>query len=414
MARNVPLRRRRPPLDPQVARTLAALGLTRRGFLRNVGTGGVLLGGGTLLSACGISGGSDSQESEGASAGGTELGGELNFSNWPLYIDTSEEDETDHPSLTQFTEETGVTVNYFEDINSNEEYFAQIREQLDAGEDIGRDLIVLTDWMAGRLVSFGWLSELNVENIPNAGNLVPRLQEVAFDPDRSYSLPWQSGLTGIGVNPAALGREVTSINDLLDAEDLNGRVTFLTEMRDTMGLVMSAMDIDPLNHEFSDYERAIERLQQAVDRGQIRQFTGNEYATDLAAGNIAACIAWSGDVLQLQFDDPDIQFVVPDEGATLWSDNMLIPANAANQPAAEALMNFVYQPEVAAQIAAWVNYITPVDGAQEAMAEIDEELAESELIFPSEETFDQTFEFKQLDEDEETEYQNLFQSVIGA
>jgi spermidine/putrescine transport system substrate-binding protein len=376
--------------------------------------GGMVLGSGTLLSACGISGSGagGGTASEAAGGGGSESAGELNIANWPLYIDVGE-DENERPSLNQFTEQTGITVNYYEDINSNEEYFAQIREQLDAGQSIGRDIIVLTDWMAGRLLGLGWLSELNTDEIPNAANLIDRLADVAFDPERAYSLPWQSGLTGIGYNREAAGRELTSVNDLF-AEDLAGRVTFLAEMRDTMGLIMASMDIDPLNHEFSDYERAIERLQQAVDAGQIRQFPGNDYVADLAAGNAVAAIGWSGDVLQLQFDDPALEFAVPAEGALLWSDNMLVPANAENQPAAEQFMNFVYDPAVAAQIAAYVNYITPVEGAQEAMAEIDEELAESELIFPTSETLDRTFDFKQLDEEEEEEYQNLFQGVIGA
>jgi spermidine/putrescine transport system substrate-binding protein len=404
-------------MDPRVAQVLAAHGLSRRRFLRNAGMGGVLLGGGTVLSACGIEGGETAGgEATEAAAGGqgeSQAAGELNFSNWPLYIDVSEDDENERPTLTQFTEETGITVNYFEDINSNEEYFATVREQLDAGEDIGRDLMVLTDWMAGRLLSFGWLSELNKDNIPNAENLNERLQNVAFDPERAYSLPWQSGLTGIGYNRETVGRDLTSVNDLF-AEDLAGRVTFLAEMRDTMGLLMASMGIDPLNHEFSDYERAIERLQQAVDAGQIRQFPGNDYVADLSAGNAVAALGWSGDLLQLQLEDPALQFVVPAEGALLWSDNMLVPANAAHQAAAEQFMNFVYRPEIAAQIAASVNYITPVEGAQEALAELDPELAESELIFPSQESLERTFDFKQLDEEEEARYQELFQGVIGA
>jgi spermidine/putrescine transport system substrate-binding protein len=191
-------------------------------------------------------------------------------------------------------------------------------------------------------------------------------------------------------------------------------VTFLTEMRDTMGLVMASMGIDPANHDFSEYEQAIERMQAAADAGQIRAFTGNEYVSDLAAGNIAAALAWSGDIIQLQFDNPDLQFVIPTEGATLWSDNMLIPAGARNKRNAEAFMDFVYRPEIAAQIAAWVNFISPVEGAQEAMEEIDPELAEDELIFPTAQTLENTFEFKVLDEEEEQQYQELFQAVIGA
>jgi len=405
-------------MDPQLARTLTRAGLTRRGFLRSGGAGGLVLGGAAALSACGgISGSDEAAEEEIAAAtgGGSEAAGSgsLAISSWIQYIDVSDDDENERPTLNQFTEETGIAVEYFEDVNSNEEYFATVREQLDAGEPIGRDLVVLTDWMAGRLLGFGWLSELNLDNIPNASNLNERLAEVAFDPERAYSLPWQSGLTGIGYNREELGRELTSVNDLF-AEDLAGRVTFLAEMRDTMGLILASMDIDPLNHEFSDYERAIERLQQAVDAGQIRQFPGGDYTADLAAGNAVAAIGWSGDIFQLQFDDPALEFVVPTEGSLLWSDNMLVPANAENQAAAEQFMDFVYRPEIAAQIAAYVNYITPVSGAQEALAEFDPELAESEFIFPTEESLANTFDFKLLDEDEEAEYQNLFQGVIGA
>jgi len=402
----------RVPVDPAIGQALRMLSLTRRGFLRTMGVGG----GAALLAACGIGGNGSSAPTARATtpaATGGDLSGELNFSNWPFYIDTSEEDETEHQTLLDFQEEYGVTVNYFEDINSNDEYFGRVRNQLANGEDIGRDIIVLTDWMAGRLIRLGWAEELDHSRIPNFANLREALQSPSFDPERAYSLPWQSGLTGIGYNPEATGRELTSINDLFD-EELAGRVTFLSEMRDTMGLIMASMEIDPLDHAFADYERAIQRLQGAVDDGQVRQFTGNEYTTDLAAGNIAAAIAWSGDIIQLQFDNPDLQFVVPDEGALLWSDNMLIPANAQNKANAETFMDFVYRPAIAAQIAAWVNYITPVDGAQEAMEDVDPELVAFDLIFPPDEMLAGTFDFKQLDEEEEEEYQNLFQGVIGA
>ena len=419
-----PARRRR-PIDPRLARLARAMprrGMGRREFLR----ASALLSSGAYLAACGISSdaaqnvdpateapaGGASPTASGASpapGGGEQV---VNFSNWPLYIDTGEDEQT-RPTLNKFTEETGIEVNYFEDINSNEEYFGKIRNQLDAGQPIGRDLFVLTDWMAGRLINLGWVQELDHNNIPNLSNLVPALQEVEFDPGRTFSIPWQSGMTGIGFNPNAVDKEITSINDLFDPA-LAGRVTMLSEMRDTMGLVMASMDLDPANHTFEEYQQAIDKLQKAVDDGQIRQFTGNEYASDLAAGNIAAAIAWSGDVIQLQFDNPDLQFVVPDEGAVLWSDNMMVPNNAEHKANAEALMNFYYQPDIAAELAAWVNYITPVEGAKEAMTEIDPELADYELIFPPEELLSNTFEFKTLDEDEERRYQDAFQGVIGA
>jgi spermidine/putrescine transport system substrate-binding protein len=412
-------RRSRLRIDPQLASLIHALPtrrVGRRDFLRS----SALLGGGAFLAACGgIS--AESAQNTGASEGASATAGAspaaqgekvVNFSNWPLYIDTGEDEQT-RPSLNAFTEETGIKVNYYEDINSNDEYFGKIRNQLDSGQSIERDIIVLTDWMAGRVIGLDWLAEINADNVPNMSNLVPALRDVTFDTGRKFSLPWQSGMTGIGVNPSAVEREITSINDLFDPA-LAGRVTMLSEMRDTMGLIMSAMDIDPADHTFEQYQQAIDRLQQAVDEGQIRQFTGNEYATDLAAGNIAAAIAWSGDVIQLQFDNPDLQFVVPDQGAVLWSDNMLIPAPAEHKANAEALMNYYYQPDVAAELAAWVNYITPVEGAKEAMADIDPELADYELIFPSQELLGNTFEFKVLDEEEERRYQDAFQAVIGA
>lgn len=328
-------------------------------------------------------------------------------------MDTGEENEQSHPTLDAFTKETGIKVNYFEDVNSNEEYFGKVRNQLANDQSIGRDLTVLTDWMAARMIGLDWLQEIDEANIPNMSNLRETLQEVAFDLERMFSLPWQSGMTGIGVNPTAVDKEITSINDLFD-EALAGRVTMLSEMRDTMGLVMAGMGIDPLDHTFEEYQEAIAKVQKAVDDGQIRQFTGNEYAEDLAAGNIAAAIAWSGDIIQLQFDNPDLQFVVPDEGSLLWSDNMLIPINAEHKANAEALMNYYYRPEAAAELAAWVNYITPVEGAKDAMGDIDEELVDNELIFPPEELLGNTFDFKPLSEDEDREYQSAFQAVIGA
>jgi spermidine/putrescine transport system substrate-binding protein len=414
--------RRSPP--PRLLRAAPILRMGRRDFLR----ASAFTASAAFLAACGISaesaqggGASEGAASAGAASAGAASAGAspaaqgekvLNFSNWPLYIDTGD-DEQSHPTLDRFSEETGINVNYYEDINSNDEYFGKIRNQLDGGQSIERDIIVLTDWMAGRVIGLDWIAEINPDNVPNMSNLVAALQDVTFDQGRRYSLPWQSGMTGIGVNPSAVDKEITSINDLFDPA-LAGRVTMLSEMRDTMGLIMAAMDFDAADHTFAQYQQAIDRLQKAVDEGQIRQFTGNEYASDLAAGNIAAAIAWSGDVIQLQFDNPDLQFVVPDQGAVLWSDNMLIPAPAEHKANAEALMNYYYQPEVAAELAAWVNYITPVEGAKEAMADIDPELVDYELIFPSEELLGNTFEFKVLDEEEERRYQDAFQAVIGA
>ena len=398
----------RPLPDPEIMRTLKSFGLSRRHFLRKLGMGAGGLLGGSLLAACGMR----PQMGGAAPAPVATPGGPLSFANWPLYIDV-EEDGTTSPTLRNFEKETNIKTEYIEEVDDNTTWFAKYRAQLANGQDIGRDLTVLTDWMAARMIKLGWTEEITEAHVPNKANLLPALQKAAFDPGRKRSLTWQSGLTGIGYNPKLTGRELSSINDLF-APDLAGKVTFLSEMRDTGGLVMAAMGLDPVNHAFSDFEKAMARLKAATDSGQIRAFTGNEYANDLAVGNIAACVAWSGDIIQLQLDNPDLKFVVPAEGANLFSDNMLIPAKAAHKRNAEALMDYVYRPEVAAQIAAWVNYISPVTGAKAEMEKLDPDMANNELIFPSEKMLANTFQFKILNDEEDKAYQELFQKTIGA
>jgi spermidine/putrescine transport system substrate-binding protein len=396
-------------LRPELMR-ISAAGLDRRGFLRILGLGSAALAAGPLLAACGTEG---TNNAGGGGGGGGGDSSTVNWSNWPLYLDAADDDESAHPTLQAFEEKSGLTVNYTEDINDNDEFFGKIAPQLEAGRSTGRDLIVLTDWMAARMIRLGYVQELDKSNIPNAKNLQPAYQDVSFDPGRTYSLPWQSGITGIAYNPEQLGREITRLDDLFQ-DDLRGRITMLTEMRDTMGLLLLSMGKDPVDHTQSDFEAAIAKLQEVVDAGFVRQFTGNEYAADLAAGNIGAAIAWSGDVVQLQADDPSIALVLPQEGAMLWSDNLMVPIMAANKEGAEQLINYYYDPAVAAEVEAYVNYVCPVAGAQEAAAEIDSELAANELIFPTAETQSKLHGFKALSEEEEKTYQDLFQAVIGA
>jgi spermidine/putrescine transport system substrate-binding protein len=374
-----------------------------------------LLGGG-LLSACGADPGGTTEADSGEEVEDrSDEDLTLNFSNWQLYIDVDEEDANLRPTLEQFTEETGVTVNYTEDINDNDSFYARISPQLRAGQDTGRDLMALTDWMAGRLIRQEFVQEINKDNTPNfPGNLLPALQNPSWDEERSFSAPWQSGFAGIAYNGAITG-EVRTIDELLSREDLRGRVTALLEWRDTVGLIMLGQGVD-ISGDFTDdeFQAGIDALQKSVDAGQIRQFTGNEYSEGLASGDIAACFAWSGDVIQLQLDNPDLQFVIPEAGCTLWSDNMLIPVLAQHKKNAELLMNHYYDPGVAAELAAWVNYISPVDGAQEAMLELDPELAENQLIFPTDETLERAYVFRGLTEEEEQSFTQAFNTVIGA
>ena len=331
------------------ARALLQAGLSRRQFLRGTGLGGAALLGGGLLSACGADPGGTTEADSGEEVEDrSDEDMTLNFSNWQLYIDVDEEDPNLRPTLEQFTEETGVTVNYTEDINDNDSFYARISPQLRAGQDTGRDLMALTDWMAARLIRQEFVQEINEDNIPDVrANMLEALRTPSWDEERAFSVPWQSGFAGIAYNQALTG-EIRTIEELLSREELRGRVTALLEWRDTVGLIMIGQGVD-ISSDFSDDEfmAGIDRLQKAVDAGQIRQFTGNEYSEGLASGDIAACFAWSGDVIQLQLDNPDLRFVIPDAGCTLWSDNLQIPVLAQHQQTAELLMNY------AESVASW-------------------------------------------------------------
>ena len=379
-------------------------GLSRRGFLRGIGATGAAAAGASLLAACG------SDSGGGSSSGGSDEK-ILNVANWPLYIDQIKRDnQAPGTTMADFMDETGMTVNYTEPINDNEEYFAKIRPVLAAGKDVGVDIFILTDWMASKLINLDWVQKLDKSNIQNFDNLTSTLKSPTFDPNRDYTLPWQSGVTGIAYDKT-LTAPITSVNDLLTNPDLNGSITLLKEMRDTMGLILLDQGSDPADFTADEWSSAIDTLQAANDSGQIRQFTGNNYAQLLAKGDIKACFAWSGDVIQLQFDNPNIEFVIPDAGGMLWSDNMMIPNNAQHKANAEEWMNYYYDPKVAAKLEAWVNYICPVDGAQQEMMKIDKSLANNPLIFPSQDDYAELSIFRALSDEEETQFASEFQSI---
>lgn len=388
--------------------------ITRRQLLRRAAAGGITLSLPGILAACGGGDGIEGQAADTAAATTTvakELADRLVFANWPLYIDVNE-DTNARPTLEQFTRETGVEVEYIEEINDNEEWFGKYQAQLAAGDDIDRDLVVLTDWMAARMVRLGYVQRLDKDAIPNVSNLEEALRSPGWDPNREFSMPWQSGLTGIAFNKQRLPDGVNTIDQLLTDPQLKGRVTVLTEMPDAMGHMIAATGGDPGAVTEDAFAAGIELLQGAVDSGQIRRFTGNDYGDDLSAGNVWACMAWSGDIVQLQLDNPNLEFVVPESGAHIWTDNMLIP-NGGDVYTASTFMNFVYDPAVAAQIEAYVNYICPVVGAREEILAIDESLAENNLIFPDEETLANTWIFD-AEAADNTEYKEQFQAVIGA
>ncbi len=395
------------PTPEQIRLQLARM--SRRRFL---GRSGLALGGlavgPTLLAACG--GGDDGGGDVEAGSGEVPdfeptTSDDLRISNWPFYID----EET----VGLFETESGLSVAYTEDVNDNEEYFARIREPLDRGDDIGADMFIVTDFMVNRLIGLGWLAPLDDANIPNKGNLVESLQGIEYDPERTFSLPWFSGFTSLAYNPELTGREITSINDIFDPE-FAGQVTMFSDLRDGLGLVLLSEGKSPADATREDIEAAVAKVQEAKDAGQIRRFTGNDYGEDLVAGNVAIAEAYSGDVAQLQLDNPDLQFVVPEEGMVAWSDNMVLPITTQNSTGAEEWMNYVYDPANAARITAYVQYISPVEGSGEELLAIDPALAENELINPPPEVRDAAVAWRGLTDEEDQEFSAMYAAVARA
>ncbi|MBA4247747.1 MAG: polyamine ABC transporter substrate-binding protein [Microbacterium sp.] len=393
------------PEDPMIRSLIAQAKraqVSRRAMLAGTGAGATAL----ALAACAPAS-TELSPAEDNSANDPNL----NWANWPLYID--EDEDGNYPTLVRFQEETGITVNYLISVDDNNSYFATVRDQLALGQDIGADTVCLTDWMVNRWIQLGFTQELNKANIPNADNLIPSLQNPAFDPGRVHSLPWQGGFAGIAYNVERTG-EVRTVSDLWRA-DLNGRVTVLSEMRDTIGLIMmeqgTRIDADFTSDQFN---AALDVLREQVEAGQIRNVRGNSYSEDLVNEDSLAAIGWSGDItlLNLEAGYEKWKFILPETGATLWNDNFMIPIGSTRKANAEKLIDYYYNPEVAAEVAAWVNYVTPVNGAYDAALAIDPVLAENKLIFPDDETLAGVQVFRGLSAQEENEYQAAFQAIL--
>ncbi|MFL6010507.1 MAG: spermidine/putrescine ABC transporter substrate-binding protein [Gaiellaceae bacterium] len=378
--------------------------LTRQELLRRAAAGGSLLTLPGLLAACG--GGSKSSSSS------HELAKTLRFSNWTLYIDIDEKTKR-HPTLDMFKKKYGTNVQYTEDVNDNATYFGKIQGPLSRGQSIDRDIIVMTDnsRYPSLLIKKGWVEKLDKSAIPNFKNLQPALAHPNWDENRDYSLPWQSGLTGIAYNDK-LTDPVLTVPELLENPKLKGKVTLLSGVGDTMPLIMAANGDDPTKVTDASWNRAIKVVKKAVDSGQIRQFTGTDYSGPLAKGDLSACFAWSGDVVQLTADNKHLHWNLPKEGGGIWTDNMLIP-KGGNVYTASVYMNFVYDPHIAALIEDYVNYICPVKGAKEELQKIDPEVANNTLIFPTAEMLDNAHNFDAAALNNEkyiTEWQNLISS----
>ena len=388
------------------ARSIIRAQVTRRSLL--VGAGAIA--GASTLAACGT--GSTDSGAEGV-VDVSDSEKIVRWANWPLYLDYNE-DTQEYPTLKAFEAATGISATYTEDIDDNNTFYGKVQGQLGIGSDIGYDVVTPTDWMAARWIELGYAQELDAANIPNKSNIREVLANVGFDPGRNYSLTWQSGFAGFGWNTQKLPKGVRTIEDLF-APANKGRIVVLSELRDTIGIILQYQGVDPSSDFTEDqYMNAIDFLKGKVADGFIRKVRGNSYSEDLVNGDAVAVIGWSGDMFILKSEnDGKFDFSLPESGGMLWSDNMLVPSTSTHKKNAELLMNHYYDPAIAAEVAAYVNYICPVEAAQGELEKIDPDLAASPFIFPDEATLAKVKVFRSLDADETTNFQAAFDEAVG-
>lgn len=402
-------------------------GLSRRAFLQ----GSALAGFSAFLAACGISGQASPAPTAAAATSGTasltptvgpsptNFSGNLNWANWIGYIDVSA-DNKKHPTIDKFTKETSVKVNYQEAIDANETFFTRdLQGPLSANPPLPTqwDLIVVTDWMVARLARLGWLEKINTANTPNfPTNLLDPYHGRSFDPDTNLAAPWQSGMTGIGFDKKKTG-DLTSLEVFWDPK-YKGKLEYQSEMRDTVGLAAIRHGYEPSAITQDQFDTTIADIKKAVvDDRLVRAVTGNSYVEDMAAGDALVAMAWSGDVLTLlvpdQTKDQDFQWALPKEGGMLWTDNMCIPLGAKNKGQAEAWINFYYDPQNAASIEDYVNYVCPVKGAKDVLLKNDPTVGNNPLIFPPADYVARLHQFRALTADEETAWSKAFDVATG-
>ncbi|MCX4829690.1 MULTISPECIES: ABC transporter substrate-binding protein [unclassified Streptomyces] len=390
--------------------------VNRRSLLRALGGGAAAAAVGGLATGCGVPA---AYVSPGERAGHDLSADEkrLTWANWPLYIDVDDDNPSKRPTLDAFEKRTGIQVKYTEEINDNDEFFGKISPSLMNHQKTDRDLIVISDWMCSRFVRLGWVQEMDRARQPHVTKyLDPLLRSPAFDPGRKYTVPWQSGITGIAYDRRRLGREIKHVSDLW-ADDLAGRVTLLSGLDESFALLMQGNGVDITKWTGADFDKVCDQVEKLVKAKHIRRFTGNDYIKDLSSGDVLACQAYSGDVIQLQADNPDIEFVVPEEGAELWAESLMIPDLADHKANAERLVDYYYQPEVAAELAAWVNYVCPVPAARDVLASSKDketaELAEDPLIFPDDRMRSRLAIARDIRPAERTEFSKRWNRIAG-
>jgi spermidine/putrescine transport system substrate-binding protein len=383
-------------LSPE-ARSILNTRVSRRAVLAGAGA----VAGATALAACGS--GSDSAAAD-----------SVRWGNWPLYLDVDDSGKK-YPTLEAFTKQTGINVNYFEDYNDNDEFFGKVQAQLKLGKDIGYDLVTPTDWMASRWIRLGYAQKFDAANIPNSVNILDTLASPSFDPKRESTLTWQGIMGGFGWNTEKNPKGIRTLDDLF-APANKGKIVVLSEMRDTVGIILRSQGVNLQTVTEDQFMNAIDFLEKKIADGWIRGVKGNEYAEDLTSGDAAAVIGWSGDMFILKSENEGkFDFAIPESGGTISGDNMMIPSTASAEAKvnAEKLINYYYEPAVAAEVAAYVNYVCPVKGAQAEMEKIDPALAASEFIFPTAKTMANLSVFRSLTPTEETTWTEAFQKAAG-
>ncbi|CAN5736407.1 spermidine/putrescine ABC transporter substrate-binding protein [soil metagenome] len=401
--------------DSALLRGLTSRRMSRRDVLRYSGAGAGAVGLSALLSACGVSGTKQEKTTAKSVFEGAKKEGEVVFANWPAYIDeTKKGGKKIYPSLEMFTKQTGIGVEYKTPINENETFFATIQPSLEAGKSTGYDIIVITNGPTlSKLIRLNYLVPLDQSYLDNfKAHAASAYKDPSYDPGNKYTIPWQSGITGIGYNKRLTGREITSFDDLFDPK-FKGKVGMFGDTLDMPNFALAGIGVNPETSTPDDWKKARDVLVKQRDAGIVRQYYTQNYLPALANGDVWLTMAWSGDVFQEQRNDPDLEFVVPKEGGLIWTDNMCIPAKAEHPVDAITLMDFVYQPKIAGIIADWVNYITPVPAAKGYIAKTldDKPVANSPLVFPTDKTYERTYRYRVLTQKEEEQWTALFQPV---
>jgi spermidine/putrescine transport system substrate-binding protein len=375
---------------------------TRRRFLGGSAAAAAAL----ALAACGSSSTPSSSSSSAPPADdGKPAAGNLRISNWPLYMADG--------FVAAFQKASGITVDYKEDFNDNEEWFAKNKDPLSRKQDIGADLVVPTQFMALRLKTLGWLNEISDARVPNKKNLRPDLLNDAADPGRKYTAPYMTGMVGLAYNKAATKRAITKIDDLWDPA-FKGKVSLLSDMQDGLGMIMQSQGNSVSEPTMDGVQKAVDLVKEQKDKGQIRRFTGNDYADDLAAGNIVVAQAYSGDVVQLQADNPDLQFVIPESGGDWFIDTQVIPYTTQNQHAAEAWIDYVYDRVNYAKLVAFTQYVPVLSDMTDELNKIDPKLGSNPLINVSDADKAKLHTWASLTDEQTQQFNTAYASVTGS